>query len=749
MNIKNNKSFARFGVSSLAILTMITMATPSFAQNADTKTQEEKPAQTNGKSDVVVTGKKPTNKIDRQTYDLTNDIAAQTGSAADALNKVPAVTVDADGNVALRGNTNVQVLINGKQNAIMKGENRGAAILSMSGGDIESVEVMNNPGAAFSSEGSGGIINLVMKKNRRPGKFLTITSTAGENGRYNFSSTGSYTSGKISLTGGLSYRKDSRLVESNSITTYKTTRSSGIYNTLQSGEVLGRRESWQGNIGLDYNITDNDTIGTQISYMWQDATPLAKREYKGYGLTNNLISNYGLITDRDDLIKSKSASLNWEHKFKTPSRNLKTDLRYSNDDSNSNYSDKFSFTLPSSRNYIGQITQKANRENYTLSLDYTTPVGEDTLTSGWQTIIDDAKIDNTGVIIENGITTPDNNKINKFDYNQSVNAAYFTYQKQLNPKWGAQAGIRVESTEVNTNNPISGIYSSTRYTNVNPSAFATYFLTEKSKLRFSYSRRLQRPRANDLNPTPQYSGAESVRIGNPDLRPMTTDAFEIGYEWAKGQESLTMRGFYRLNDNIITSYSNILTGNIIQTQSINAGQSKAGGVEINASKKFFDKLTISLNSTISYTQLDALYGNKDKIGGTSIGGRMMLDYAITPKDKLQFMMGARGKEYTPQGYTTAQSMSMMSYSHQINPAIYFVANMTNPFDLEKVKTVVETDTLKSFSYRNTEPRVFYVGFRMIMGAKPKTLKTDPNMLPMLPQGRPMGGGPMGPGGPMM
>ena len=94
-------------------------------------------------------------------------------------------------------------------------------------------------------------------------------------------------------------------------------------------------------------------------------------------------------------------------------------------------------------------------------------------------------------------------------------------------------------------------------------------------------------------------------------------------------------------------------------------------------------------------------------------------------------------------------MSMMSYSHQINPAIYFVANMTNPFDLEKVKTVVETDTLKSFSYRNTEPRVFYVGFRMIMGAKPKTLKTDPNMPPMLPQGRPMGGGPIGPGGPMM
>ena len=745
MNIKNKKCFARFGVSSLAILTMISMASPSFAQNADTKSQEVKPAQTNGKADVVVTGKKPTNKIDRQTYDLTNDIAAQTGSAADALNKVPAVTVDSDGNVALRGNTNVQVLINGKQNAMMKGDNRGAAILSMSGGDIESVEVMNNPGAAFSSEGSGGIINLVMKKNRRPGKFLTVTSTVGENGRFNFSSTGSYTSGKLSLTGGLSYRKDSRLVESNSITTYKTPRSSGVQNTLQSGEILGRRESWQGNIGLDYNFTDNDTIGTQISYLWQEAMPLAKREYEGYNASNSLISNYDLLTDRDDIVKSKSASLNWEHKFKTASRTLKADLRYSNDDSDSKYSDKFAFTLPTTRNYIGQINQKSNRENYTFSLDYTTPVGEDTLTSGWQTSIDDAKIDNNGVIIENGVTTPDNNKINKFDYNQLVNSAYFTYQKQLNPRWGAQAGIRVEDTEVNTNNPISGIYSSTHYTNVNPSAFATYFLTEKSKLRFSYSRRIQRPRANDLNPTPQYSGAESVRIGNPDLRPMTTDALEIGYEWAKGQESLTMRGFYRLNDDIITTYSNILTGNIIQTQSINAGQSQSGGVEINASKKFFDKLTVSVNSTISYTQLDALYGSKDKIGGTSIGGRMMLDYAITPKDKLQFMMGARGKEYTPQGYTTAQNMSMMSYSHQINPAIYFVANMTNPFDLEKVKTVVETDTLKSFSYRNTEPRVFYVGFRMMIGAKPKNLKTDPNMPPMMPQGRPMGGGP----GPMM
>lgn len=742
MKILNKNARNKNNISAIALIIGSLISANAYAQDAT------KPVDNSKKETVTVTGKKPTNKMDRQTYDVSNDIAAQTGSAADALNKVPAVNVDSDGNVSLRGNTNVQVLINGKQNAMMKGDNRGAAILSMAGGDIESVEVMNNPGAGFSSEGSAGIINLVLKKNRKPGKFFTITSTAGEKERFNFSSTGAYNVNKFALTGGLSYRKDSRLVENNSITSYKILNSSGIANTLQNGQIEGRREAWQGNIGLDYNLSEKDTIGTQLSYMWQQTSPLSNREYQGFNSSKTLINNYKLFTDRQDETKTTGAGLNWEHKFKDSARVFKTDLRYSHEDGTSHYDDNFAYKLPSIRNFVGVIDQKSSRDNYVLSLDYTTPVGDDVITSGWQSTIDDVSLDNKGVIVENGATRIDSSKTNKFDYYQLVNATYFTYQKQFTAKIGGQAGLRVEDTEINTNNPLSGIYSSTHYTNVNPSAFATYFLNDNAKLRFSYSRRLQRPRANDLNPTAQYLGAESVRIGNPNLRPMTTDALEIGYEWSKAQESLTLRGFYRLNDDVISTYSSILTGNIIQTQSINAGQSKSGGVEMNVSKKFFGKLNVMLNSTLSYVEQDALYGNKDKISGTSLGGRMMLDYTISPKDKLQFMMGAQGKTFSPQGYTTPQAMSMMSYSHQFNPAMYFVANVTNPFDMEKVKTVIETDNLKSFVYRNTEPRVFYVGMRIMMGARPKNIKTDINMPPMVPQGgRPMGGGPIG-GGPM-
>jgi outer membrane receptor protein involved in Fe transport len=738
MAFKNKKSALIYKTAIGFIFAIPFYTNMASAQQADEKAKTKPAVDT-----AIVTGVKIPNKIDRQVHDVSNDIAAQTGSAADALNKVPGVTVDGDGNVALRGNQNVQILINGKQNAMMKGDNRGMAVLSMGGADIESVEIMNNPGAGFSSEGSGGIINLVLKKNRKPGKYITLVSTAGEDGRFNANTNVSYNRGKFNFTGGANYRKDSRTFDTNGTTTRKIVGANNVATSTNSGTVRGQREGYGANFGVDYNLDDNNTIATQISFSSNEMNPSTSRDYQGFDINNSLISEYDFVTNRVQNVDAKGAAINWEHKFKTPSRTLKTDLRYSNEDGETNYTDTYLITLPSTRNYQNLVTQVSNRDNWVFSLDYSTPLGDKSIvTSGWQTTIDAAQFDNKGVIVENNIVTNDNSKTNQFEYNQAVNALYFTYQTQLNEKWTAQIGARAEGTQINTYNPVSGLFSSSEYINVSPSTFATYTLNPRAKLRFTYARRLQRPKANDLNPTPEYMGSEAIRVGNPNLKPMTTDAFEIGYEWAKGPANASVRTFYRLNNDVISTYSTFIENNVVKTTSVNAGQSENSGLELNLTRKFFDKLNVSLNSNISYISQDALYGVTDKVTGTAVGARVMLDYAATKKDRMQFMLGTRGKEITAQGYSTPQIMSMVSYSRQLNPAMYFVANMTNPFDLEEVKTVTETDVLKSVTYRNMQPRVFYLGFRMMMGARPKGQSDTPNMMPPGPPMRHGGGAPM-------
>ena len=131
---------------------------------------------------VTVAGERPTNRIDRQVYDVKSDVSSTNGSAADALNNVPSVNVDPDGTVTLRGSTNVQIMIDGKPSAMLQGDNRGPALQAMPADDVESVEVINHPGAEFGNEAGGGpILNLVMRRNRKPGGLATVNANYSGN----------------------------------------------------------------------------------------------------------------------------------------------------------------------------------------------------------------------------------------------------------------------------------------------------------------------------------------------------------------------------------------------------------------------------------------------------------------------------------------------------------------------------------------------------------------------------------------
>lgn len=717
---------------------------PAAAAKPNPAAQAAAPA-TNGTpagETVVVTGARNENRIDRQAYDLKNDIAAQNGSGADALNRVPSVNVDAEGNVSLRGNTNVQILVNGRAQANMRGDNRAASILSMAGGDIESVEVMNNPGAAFSSEGSGGVINLVMRRNRRPGKFLTIIANAGPKDRQNINVSGSYNKDKINITGSFGIRNDGRNFKSNTDTLRLLVPVGSTARTTQAGATDGRREGYNANFSLDYNLTDKDTIGFAANY--GDRTQMGDTgfHYRGFNSASTLLREYDFRSLSDNPREDIGFGINFEHKGKLQGETLKTDLKYSNSEGLGLTNVDYDFTFPTITNTEENRTRYSDDTNWVYSLDYNRPSDKSVITSGFQITIDDNKSRNTGISTTSGVITNIPNQNRSFESYQKVNAGYFTYQRGFGEKWTAQAGVRVETTDVNIKDPVSGIGASRLYTNVNPSSFASYILNDTSKVRLSYSRRIQRPNASDLNPIVIFNSAESISVGNPNLRPQTTDSFELGYEYSKQRLNYQIRGYYRLNEDIITSFSRVLAGNIIENSRINGGNSQTGGIEANFQNRLWDKLTIMLNSNFYYVEQDSLVPGRNSISGSGVSGRANFDYAVTKKDRVQFMIGSQGRQFLPQGYRTPMAMSMISYSHQFTPFASFVASMTDPFGLGKFKSVTDSESLYSISRQTIEPRGYYVGFRIIIGTRPPNMQNPEQM--RFPGGRP--GGPGGPGG---
>jgi len=235
------------------------------SQTSGDKKDTSKDSGSDAQAPVIVQGQKSTTKIDRETYDNTKNVDSTTGNATDALNKVPSVTVDNDGNVALRGNSNVKIYVDGKPSVMLSGDNRAAALQAMSSSDIQSVEVMNNPGAQFSSEGSGGIINLVMKKNRKPGGSGVINANVGSGGRYNGSFSGSYRKGKTTWSGGLNVRHD---IFDATLASVQQVLSGGTptVTTTTSGSGAMTMNAVSGNLGWEYAAGDNDTYTVQGTY---------------------------------------------------------------------------------------------------------------------------------------------------------------------------------------------------------------------------------------------------------------------------------------------------------------------------------------------------------------------------------------------------------------------------------------------------------------------------------------------------
>jgi len=490
-------------------------------------------------TEVVVRAEKSTLeiKLDKKVYNVGQDMIVKGGTASDVLDNVPSVTVDPDGNVALRGNENVKILIDGKPtNAI----NVTDALKTISADALDKIEVITNPSARYDAEGGGGIINILLKKGKNQGVNGTLIGTVGNPQNYGLVSTLNFKSEQFNLYSTVGYNDSKAPGKSLTNTDYLNADSS-VQNTIKERSTRERgRKGFNYTVGMDWYLDKTWTWTNAFNFRKNNGSNPDNVYLYNYETNNDYVRNR--YNDQFTKTRDLEYTFNFTKKFKKDGHKLTFDGSFTNNldnDSSTIYDQVLGQNTISRESTINYQTQKRNL----FQSDYVLPMGENgQFEAGYKgdfnELVTDYKV---GTINASGNYIPNLNYTNKLDYKEKINALYTQYGSKVG-KFSYLVGIRYEDSNININLLTTNNINTKRYHNFFPSAFITYPLSDHSTLSLNYSRRISRPRSRFINPFSNYSSNVNIFQGNPDINPSLTDAYDLGFmnKWGKITLSTSM-----------------------------------------------------------------------------------------------------------------------------------------------------------------------------------------------------------------
>jgi len=570
--------------------------------------------------EVTVTGQRALveTKPDRLVYNAEQDATNAGGTASDILRKTPMVNVDGDGNVQLRGTSNVRILINNKPSAMLSG-NLAEALKQIPADQIKAIEVVTAPSAKYDAEGSGGVINIVLKKNSlqgtngsvggnvgnrnqnvngnlnvRRGKFGVNTKLSGFANRYPYKSTTTRTDFTPFGEGRLEERTNSRNTGQGGFGQVELTYDP---SPLHSFTLSGNGNTYQGRSPQDlFNQYSGPSALERDTLYFRD---IAQRfENRNYDLNAGYTRTFGETQAR------REWSVLAQHTRNQNDQNYRLDQYHSAD------------VQGGPLEYREQSTNLARNLETTLQTDYTHPFRDSTtLETGAKLIRREVSSNyslDTFLIAEQPDFVRSPLRSNAFDYRQNVLAAYGTYNFSGGKKYAFSLGTRLERTAIEGEfQGESGRFSS-NYLNVLPNVSATRTLKKPGQtLRFSYSRRIQRPQIYFLNPYINQTTPNSVRFGNPNLSPEIADVFELTYGTFGEKSSLNVSSYARRTGNSIEEY-NDYNDKLARTETTygNIATNTSYGVSVYGSLKPTENWNLSSNLSTDYTRLNSAALNR-------------------------------------------------------------------------------------------------------------------------------------------
>jgi outer membrane receptor protein involved in Fe transport len=675
--------------------------------------------------DIVVSADRQaaTSTIDRKAYAVDRDLSAGSGSVADVLRNLPSVEVDAQGNVSLRGDSSIQVLIDGKSSAQMAPATRADALQSLPASGIESVEVITNPSARFKADGSGGVINIITKKNRKPGTSGTATASTGTDGRYNLGATAAYHRGKLDLNSALTLRRDvpkrplsDRRTRIDAVTGAATDSRQDLYFT-------SRRTSKIATLGAGYDLTKADRLSGSFTYNDRVGAPQQRERNRLFDAAGIMTGDYDRNALGTEHEVASEGSATYKHSFAGKGHAFTLDLRRGEEAETQSRRFTTTYRMPLLATTIDRQSPHADMTERELTAEYTRPMAAHAkLVVGYDLQRNDDAFDSRGETIDpvTGAATIDPTQTSRFVYAQTVHAFYATYERVFADKLTAILGFRVEATSSTANQVTIGQVDRTRYVNAYPTLHLDDALSDTTTLRLSYSHRIVRPRPEDLDPFPVFSDPLNLRAGNPRLKPQETDAIEGAFAYTPHGLSIEVTPYYRRTTNLFTQVVRYISPTVLLTTQANLGASTAAGVDFSGNGKIGKALSFGLSGSLFHNAIDAanlgIAGMRSIVSGTAKGN---LDYKLTGKDLIQLTANFTGKRLLPQGFRLPGASANLGYRHQFKPTLSLVATLADVFDSQKDRTVLDTPTLHDASTRRRSTRTATIALAWTFGGTPK------------------------------
>lgn len=540
--------------------------------------------------------------IEKRAYNVGEDINNAGGNAGDVLNNVPSIEVDQEGNISLRGDANVLILIDGRPSTLAG--SLQTLLRTIPASNIERVEVVTNPSAKYDPDGTSGIINIVLKKNKLRGINGELSGTAATGNIYQGSAGLSVRSNKLNVFGnyGLNYNENKR--NFNSTTTIVGLNQTAITLT-QARPGDGLTESQTGRFGFDYALKPNQNIGASASI--NDS-----REFSIGMLTNELKDESGQILRRwnrrtsdptSNFSKDVSMFYNW--KFKEDKGELATDFRFSNsmDNKFGNYLERSEITNDEEdlSGFLNQHFENIEKNDvFSGQLDFTRVIAAKgiRIEAGVKQIIRNQAVMSQSESYDNTSNTWQSDTLANFDYKyeERILSNYLIIGQAVG-KFKYQIGVRPEYSEQNPNLVSKNLAINNSYFNLFPSAHLRYNKRKGSEWGLSYSRRINRAKSNQLNPFTDYTDPNNLRMGNPNLQPEFINSFDLSYLIEDKKWTFSSSAFYRRTTEVIQRFKEFYPNNTSSVSFQNIDMSNSYGLEFiinyRPSRNFRNNLAIN------------------------------------------------------------------------------------------------------------------------------------------------------------
>jgi outer membrane receptor protein involved in Fe transport len=674
--------------------------------------------------EVTVEGQKAIieERVDRTVYNAENDATTKGGDATDVLKRVPMLSVDLDGNVSLRGNQNIMVLINNKPSTIMA-SSISDALKQIPADQIKSVEVITSPSAKYDAEGSAGIINIITKKNTLQGLTLNIDAGAGLRGS-NLGLNGNYRTGKMGFSlGGFgramynvngSFENEQLQTATNTLNVQRAdTRNNGLFGHY--------------NLGWDYDIDKKNALAASVRFGVRNFNNFQDDLTTERSVNDVIMSNSIANVSTKDESNNVDASFTYTHYYDKPQRELSFQGLYSRNNRVNNFENIYVVNPDASSPDRFKNLNDSHNQEITFQVDYQSPIGTNQMIEfGAKDIMRKVLSDFQSFTAMDSDgpyeTTVDGQFTNNLNYDQNVMAGYLSYTYTTKKNVSFKAGTRYEHTTIDAYTETEDNIQIPSYGVIVPSVNVSKKLKNGNTLKASYNRRIQRPSIRFLNPNIQPANNLSATIGNPELDPEYTNNYELGYSTLVKGVMLNFTAFARNTNDAIQSvraYEDIEGQSLLVTRFQNIGHENAYGTSIFANINL-GKLSLNGGADIFYAMLDNK--NPDPAArlsneGVVVSGRMFGSYNLNKGWGLQLFSFYRGNQVQLQGSQGGFYMYSLAIRKEFNEKRgsfgigaenFLQSNM-------KIKTNLESNGLQQRSVNVMNNMSFRINFSYRIG----------------------------------